>query len=250
MKIDIDKEYIISLKTIEEYKELLKIAPCYTGAGIKRWREYQDDNSFALRVENGEIKGFDSFNNYKNDITYKDHIFITMADLKNKNDMENFKVGDEVRITDKEMVYSRYNDWAEMVKAKNWRLGFAPNNGSIGKITKLAEHTLESKTIALVDIDGTDVIIALKGFELITRPKSFDSPEVGDVYSNENCKRTVLGVAGRVIFMSGENPANYDDAYTKEDLIDAGYKVEKEVEETKTEKLIRLIEELKIELKK
>ena len=85
--------------------------------------------------------------------------------------MENFKVGDEVRITDNERVYDKYNTWAEMVKAKNWRLGFAPNNGSIGKITKLAEHTLESKTIALVDIDGMDVIIALDGFELICEKK-------------------------------------------------------------------------------
>ena len=83
MQIEKDKKYIISLKTIEEYKEFLKIAPWYDGTGTRDWREYPDDNSFAVRVENGEIQKCDSFNNYKNNIDYKDHIFITMADLNN-----------------------------------------------------------------------------------------------------------------------------------------------------------------------
>ena len=255
MRIEIDKKYIVSLKTIEEYEEFSKITPWYDNlAGIPDWREYPDEGGFALRVENREIKGFDNLSNYNGYIDFRDYILITISDnsfnLVSSNSSKNLKpivksfdnpkVGDEVRITDKESVYSRYDTWAEKVKAKNWKLGFAPNNGSIGKITKLAEHTLESKTIALVDIDGTDVIISLKGLELITRPKSFDNPEVGDIYSNVNCKRTVLGVAGRVIFMSGRNQDNYTMAYIKEELIELGFTIEgKEVEEITMEELIK-----------
>ena len=161
MRIEIDKNYIVSLKTIEEYECLLILAPWYDGTGTRDWREYPDDNSFAVKVENGEIKGFDNLNHYTEDSEgseYKNYIFITMKDLK-----------------------------------------------------------------PLV--------------------KSFDNPEVGDVYSNENCKRTVLGVAGKVIFMSDENQDRYSTAYTKEELIKLGYKVEekvkKEVEEITMEELIK-----------
>ena len=73
--------------------------------------------------------------------------------------------------------------------------------------------------------------------------KSFDNPEVGDIYSNESGKRTVLGVAGRVIFLSGNNNKDaYNLAYTKKELIEYGYKVEeveKEVEEITMEELIK-----------
>ena len=164
--------------------------------------------------------------------------------------MKNFKVGDEVRITDKESVYSTYSAWAEMVKAKNWRDGFTPENGSIGKITKLDKHLHVFATIALVDIDGTDVIIGLNGFELITRPKSFDNPEVGDVYSNVNGNKvTVLGVAGRVIFLSDDNQDNYNMGCTKEELIEFGYIIESNVEEITMKELIKeLGREVKIKI--
>ena len=84
MQIEKDKKYIIRLKTIEEYKELLKIVPWHDNSGTIGWIECTDECGFTVRVENGVIKGFDNFNNYKHIINYKDHILITMADLNNK----------------------------------------------------------------------------------------------------------------------------------------------------------------------
>ena len=53
MQIEKDKKYIVSLKTIEEYKELLKIVPWYNGAGTKGWKKYPYNGGFAVRVEIG-----------------------------------------------------------------------------------------------------------------------------------------------------------------------------------------------------
>ncbi len=57
--------------------------------------------------------------------------------------------------------------------------------------------------------------------------KSFDSPEIGDEYLDDNGKsRVVLGVAGRVIFLSGILDKNYIDIQiTKERLIEWGYTI-------------------------
>jgi len=81
MRIEIDKNYIVSLKTKAEYEEFSKITPWYDNlAGIPDWREYPDEGGFALRVENGEIKGFDNLNNYNGYIDFRDYILITILD--------------------------------------------------------------------------------------------------------------------------------------------------------------------------
>lgn len=64
--------------------------------------------------------------------------------------------------------------------------------------------------------------------------KSFDFPEIGDEYKdNEGDSKFVLGVAGRVIFMSSYSDKDeYCDEYTKEGLIECGFTI---VQEDKTE---------------
>jgi len=173
MRIEIDKNYIVSLKTKAEYEEFSKITPWYDNlAGIPDWREYPDEGGFALRVENREIKGFDNLSNYNGYIDFRDYILITISD------------------------------------------------NSFNLVSSNSSKNL--KPIV----------------------KSFDNPEVGDVYSNESGKRTVLGVAGRAIFLSGNNNKdNYNLAYTKKELIEYGYTIEgnktEEVEEITMEELIK-----------
>lgn len=63
--------------------------------------------------------------------------------------------------------------------------------------------------------------------------KSFDYPEVGDVYvDKDGDRRTVLGVCGRVIHLSLFGDENtYGIGFTKEELIEHGYTIEQDKEE-------------------
>lgn len=62
--------------------------------------------------------------------------------------------------------------------------------------------------------------------------KSFDNPEVGDVYLGDGGERTVLGVCGRAIFLSAwDNPNVSGGCRTKEELIDNGYTIKQDKEE-------------------
>lgn len=77
--------------------------------------------------------------------------------------------------------------------------------------------------------------------------KSFDYPEIGDEYIDSNGKsRFVLGVAGRVIFLS--SPLSKDDfcsIFTKHDLVEMGYTiVPDEPNEKPTEMTLEEIEKL------
>ena len=68
--------------------------------------------------------------------------------------------------------------------------------------------------------------------------KTFENPEVGDEYKDKDGdSRFVLGVCGRVIFLSNYNDKDhYPDGYTKEDLTKYDYTIvqdepEEEIEE-------------------
>ena len=76
--------------------------------------------------------------------------------------------------------------------------------------------------------------------------KSFDYPEVGDEYVDADGEsRFVLGVAGRVIFLSSLGNKDYIDQTTKERLIECGYTiVQDEPKEEPTEMTLEEIEKL------
>ena len=230
MKIEKDKNYIVSLKTIEEYEEFLKIAPWHDNSGTENWREYQDDNSFAVKVENGEIQNFDSLDFYRNTINYKDHIFITIKDLKNMKYTHGQKVTCEIKAEKiKDAKISIDKDGTPFI-CQNIKCGVE------------AEDKLGYEYSWKLDDDFTQVSV-----ENLKPLKSFENPEVGDIYYNKNFKKTVLGVAGRVIFMSGINQDKYSAGFTKEELIKLGYKVEEkevEVEEVEEITMEELIKEL------
>lgn len=77
--------------------------------------------------------------------------------------------------------------------------------------------------------------------------KSFDYPEIGDEYLDaKGNSRFVLGVAGRVIFLSREDHKNFFRlGFTKEQLITLGYTiVQDEPEEEPTEMTLEEIEKI------
>ena len=79
--------------------------------------------------------------------------------------------------------------------------------------------------------------------------KSFDYPEIGDEYIDPNGgSRFVLGVAGRVIFLSSSTERehySYSYGMTKEQLIEYGYTiVQDEPKEEPTEMTLEEIEKL------
>ena len=77
--------------------------------------------------------------------------------------------------------------------------------------------------------------------------KSFDYPEIGDEYvdADGESRFVVLGVAGRVIFLSSLGNKDYIDQTTKERLIECGYTiVQNETKEEPTEMTLEEIEKL------
>lgn len=77
--------------------------------------------------------------------------------------------------------------------------------------------------------------------------KSFDYPEIGDEYTRRfGNSRFVLGVAGRVIFLSSaKDKDSFDCIYTKEKLIKHGYIiVQDEPKEEPTEMTLEEIQKL------
>jgi len=85
--------------------------------------------------------------------------------------------------------------------------------------------------------------------------KSFDDPQVGDVYSyttngGVKIQRTVLGVSGKVIHLTPEyNTDTYWHSLTKEELKKDGYTILQDDEEEKSER-VRVLEEVEEEVKK
>lgn len=120
------------------------------------------------------------------------------------------------------------------------------------------------------DGDGTSDKLGYKFSWLLTRgftdgnvcdlrhaEKSFDHPEIGDEYKdNDGDSVWVLGVCGRVIFVSSYRNAEHSgDYYTKEDLIELGYtivqdKVEEKITTLTMDEVAKLagvpVEQLKI----
>jgi len=84
MKIEKELEYIIWIKTIEEFEELRKTLKWYnrSATGTDNLNSFTDKYEFAVSVRNGEVRGFNSLTHYKNERCYKDNIFITMEDFR------------------------------------------------------------------------------------------------------------------------------------------------------------------------
>lgn len=82
--------------------------------------------------------------------------------------------------------------------------------------------------------------------------KSFDDPQVGDVYVDKRGdKRHVLGVAGKVIFLSYANePDSYRAGFTKKQIIEDGYTILQDEEEGQKSERVRVLEEVEEEVKK
>jgi len=84
--------------------------------------------------------------------------------------------------------------------------------------------------------------------------KSFDNPQIGDEYKDiDGNSRFVLGVCGRVIFLSSFLNKNHaGNTYTKEELIKDGFtivqdKVEEEIPEYTMEEVCKMVgKEIKI----
>ena len=111
------------------------------------------------------------------------------------------------------------------------------------KIGRDAEDKLGYKYSWQAERDFTGVLVP----NIRSAKKSFDYPEVGDEYLDSNGKsRFVLGVAGRVIFLSREDHKNFFRlGFTKEQLITLGYTiVQDEPEEEPTEMTLEEIEKI------
>lgn len=104
------------------------------------------------------------------------------------------------------------------------------NEGRVGKIIKESENSWY-----VIEFNNGERCSFHK-IQLEPVSKSFDHPFEGDVYEDKDGgKRMVLGVSGRGILLSSLNNYNYSSNvfWTKEELIEDGYKiVDTETEET------------------
>ena len=105
-----------------------------------------------------------------------------------------------------------------------------------------AEENFGYKYQWILDEDFTDPSVT----NLRLAEKSFDSPEIGDEYINQNGEsQVVLGVAGRVIFLSSVEDKDYFIlGVTKERLIEFGYTIVQDEPEKPAEMTIEEIEKL------
>lgn len=88
-------------------------------------------------------------------------------------------------------------------------------------------------------IDSCNICFKDEHLEPYTTLKTFDNPQVGDEYKDASGRsRWVLGVAGRVIFLSSYRDKDAADSYwTKEELIQSEYTIVQDQPEEEVEEL-------------
>jgi hypothetical protein len=77
------------------------------------------------------------------------------------------KIGDKVRITDDGSIYSTYEEMADIMGLTKWKSSYGVN-GMTGVIVSIKEHTTHyNKILVGVDLGECEIIINLKGLELL-----------------------------------------------------------------------------------
>lgn len=89
----------------------------------------------------------------------------------------NLKIGDRVKVIDDGCVYQGWSECAKKFNAKKWNSTNSCHNGDMGIIRALGNHDLsedyfdfdEDEVVALVEINGIEVIIGCDGLEFISK---------------------------------------------------------------------------------
>jgi hypothetical protein len=78
------------------------------------------------------------------------------------------KIGDRVKITDNDRIYSKYEKMANIMGLTKWMPSYSPN-GITGVIVSIKKHTrFDGNMLAGVDLGNHEIIIGLEGLELLS----------------------------------------------------------------------------------
>lgn len=137
--------------------------------------------------DNGRISS--KYNDYTHLINHNrqwgDGVLIELKDGDNPEEIlkeyTSIKEGDTVAVIAKSKTYSYYSDWLEYyvkdVNRYKWDMGHQPDNGSIGKVVRVAPHKIglvnNDDLIALIDIDGRYYLIDIEGLEKIHKEDTY-----------------------------------------------------------------------------